>query len=240
MIPQELEKIEDSTYAVTVKHISANQIKGIKIPLPPLEVQERIVEEIENYQNIIDGAKKVVESYKPSFKIDKDWEIKSFEEVCTLEYGKGLPKETRVSGKYPVMGSNGRSGYHNNFLIKGPAIIVGRKGSAGEVVWEEENCFPIDTTYYVKLVDNNKTILKFIYFVLKSLNLISIKNGAGIPGLNREDVYNKFKMPLPPLEIQKKIVSQIEEEQNLVDSNKRLIELFEKKIADKIAEVWGE
>ncbi len=220
--------------------LKLSDIEKIKIPLPPLEVQEQIVSELESYQNIIDGAKQVVESYKPSFKIEKEWELKKFEEVCTLEYGKGLPKENRAGGKYPVMGSNGRSGYHDEFLIKGPAIIVGRKGSAGEVVWEEENCFPIDTTYYVKLTNENKTDLKFVYYILKSLVLSSIKNGAGIPGLNRQDVYSKFKIPFPPIETQKQIVGQIEEEQKLVDSNKKLIELFEKKIKDKIAEVWGD
>jgi type I restriction enzyme M protein len=76
--------------------------------------------------------------------------LKQFEEVCTLEYGSSLPKEKRVEGQYPVVGSNGITGYHNNYLVEGPTIVVGRKGSAGEVTLIEQNCFPIDTTYYVK------------------------------------------------------------------------------------------
>ena len=56
-----------------------------------------------------------------------------FEDVCTLEYGSALPKEKRVDGPYPVVGSNGVTGYHNEYLVKGTAIVVGRKGSAGEV-----------------------------------------------------------------------------------------------------------
>ena len=220
--------------------IRKSDVLKIKIPLPPLEIQEQIVAELDNYQKIIDGAKQVVENYKPTFRIDSEWEKVNFKKVCTLEYGKALPKRDRKQGKYPVMGSNGISGYHNEYLIKGPAIIVGRKGSAGEVVWEERNCFPIDTTYYIRLNKPQNTSLKFIYFVLKSFKLQNIKNGAGIPGLNRNDVYLKYKIPLPSLEIQQQIVNRIENEQKAINSNKELITIFENKIKDKIAEVWGE
>jgi len=128
------------------------------------------------------------------------------------------------------MGSNGISGYHNDYLIKGPAIIVGRKGSAGEVVWEDINCFPIDTTYYIRLNNKKKTNLKYIYYILKEMKLQSIKNGAGIPGLNRNDVYSKYKIPLPSIEIQKEIVNRIENEQKAINANKELITIFENKI----------
>jgi len=151
--------------------------------------------------------------------------------VCTLEYGKSLPKRDRRQGKYPVMGSNGISGYHNEYLINGPAIIVGRKGSAGEVV---------DTTYYIRLNEPQNSSLKFIYYILKSFKLQNIKNGAGIPGLNRNDVYSKYRIPLPSIEIQQEIVAQIESEQKIIDANKELITIFENKIKDRIANVWGE
>ena len=219
--------------------IRKSDVLKIKIPLPPLEIQEQIVADLNSYQKIIDGAKQVVENYKPTFKIDPEWEMIDFKKVCSLEYGKALPKRDRIQGKYPVMGSNGISGYHNDYLIKGPAIIVGRKGSAGEVVWEERNCFPIDTTYYIRLTNQKKTNLKYIYFILKEMKLKSIKNGAGIPGLNRNDVYSKYKIPLPSIEIQEQIVNRIENEQKAINSNKELITIFENKIEDKIAEVWG-
>ncbi len=220
--------------------ITRQSLIPFKIPLPPLEIQEQIVAELESYQKIIDGARQVVENYKSTFKIDPNWELVELNKVCTLEYGKGLPKRDRKPGKYPVMGSHGISGYHNDYLIKGPAIIVGRKGSAGEVVWQDKDCFPIDTTYYVKLNYPKKADLKYVYFILKKLNLPSIKNGAGIPGLNRNDVYSKYKIPLPSIEIQKKIVEKIENEQKIIDANKELIRIYEQKIKDKIAEVWGE
>lgn len=220
-----------------LKHLSKEFLKQIKIPLPLLEVQKQIVEELEVYQKVIDGAKQVIENWKPNIKIESDWEMVELGELLTLEYGKSLPKRDRVDGGYPVMGSNGVSGYHNKFLIKGPSIIVGRKGSAGEVVWVNKNSYPIDTTYFVKLKKNND--LKFIFFILQELELQKLRGGAGIPGLNRKDVYIQ-KIPLPPLEAQKQIVAEIEAEQKIVDQNKKLIEIFEEKTKRKIGEIWGE
>lgn len=226
--------------AVNQASIKVSDIKQIQIPLPPLEIQKQIVAELDSYQKIIDGARQVIENWKPKIKIDPDWPKVKFQDVCTLEYGASLPKKIRKKGPYPVMGSNGISGFHNEYLIKGPAIIVGRKGSAGEVTWVEENCFPIDTTYYVKLTNPEKTNLKFVYYVLQSLDLTKLKGGAGIPGLNRNDVYEKYRFPLPDIKTQQQIVSEIEKEQKIIDQLKELIKIYEQKIKDKIAEVWGE
>ena len=130
-----------------------------------------------------------------------------FDSVATLEYGEGLPEEKRIKGEYPVVGSNGIVGYHNTFLINAPAIIVGRKGSAGKVTVIEKNCFPIDTTFYVKW-DESRIHYKFLSLVLSRLNLEKLGGGVGAPGLNRSVVHG-LKIPVPPLEVQEKIVREI-------------------------------
>ncbi|MCG2775738.1 MAG: N-6 DNA methylase, partial [Desulfobacterales bacterium] len=188
----------------------------ISLPIPPLEVQEKIVAELDGYQKIIDGAKQIVQNYKPTIKIDPDWPMVEFSNMCTLEYGASLPKEKRKPGPFPVVGSNGITGWHDSYLIKGPAIIVGRKGSAGEVVWFDENCFPIDTTYYIAIKDKIRIDFKFLYYILKQMNLTLLKGGGAVPGLNRNDVYQTKQIPLPPLETQEKIVEEIESERELV------------------------
>ena len=154
-----------------------------------------------------------------------------FETVCTLEYGSALRKKDRVSGPYPVMGSNGISGYHNEYTVKGPAIIVGRKGSAGEVTFVESDCCPIDTTFYVKVVDSETVETRFLFHVLKSLGLPSMKEGAGIPGINRNDVYVKHQLPLPPLEVQREIVSEIEGYQKVIDGARAVVDNWRPRIA---------
>ena len=154
------------------------------------------------------------------------YDMLPFKEVCTLEYGASLPKSERIDGPYPVMGSNGISGYHNEFLVRGPAIVVGRKGSAGEVTYVSADCFPIDTTYYVSIVDNERTDISYLYRVLKSLELPRLRGGAGIPGLNRNDVYQKFQLPIPPMSIQREIVAEIEGYQKVIDGARAVVENY--------------
>ncbi len=91
--------------------------------------------------------------------------------LLTLEYGKGLTASQRVSGKYPVLGSNGRIGTHNAYRVKGPVIILGRTGSAGVVTWEDEDCYPIDTTYHVQL-QSDKVTLCYVYYVFQQMDFL--------------------------------------------------------------------
>lgn len=230
----EMAKLMKGAANVSMK---VSDLEYFQIPLFSIDEQKRIVEEFKNYYSIISGAKKIIENWKPKINIDPEWKMIDFENVCTLEYGKSLPKKGRKNGEYPVMGSNGRCGFHSEFLIKGPSIIVGRKGSAGEIVWEDGDCYPIDTTYYVKL-NNENYDLKFLFFILKQLNLQNLKGGAGIPGLNRNDVYREVKFPAVSLEVQKRIVGKIESENIFVDGNKKLIEIYEQKMEDKLKEIW--
>ena len=166
------------------------------------------------------------ERYRPQHRQLSSFELVPFESVCTLEYGASLPKNKRVKGPYPVMGSNGVSGYHNEYLIEGPSVIVGRKGSAGEVTYVESDCFPIDTTYYVKLSQPSETNLTFVYFLLRSLDLPSLREGAGVPGLNRKDVYARYRLPLTPLEVQDQIVAEIEGYQRVIDGARAVVENY--------------
>ena len=224
---------------LTVPKLNQGKLKSIQIPLPPLEVQQEIVAEIEGYQRVIDGARAVVENYRPHIAIEQEWPIVALGEVISLEYGKSLKAENRIEGPYPVYGSNGIVGYHNQYLIEGPTIIVGRKGSAGAVNFSELPCYPIDTTFFVHIKDRQRLDIRFCYYQLLALELDKVNVQSGVPGLNRNDAYRKM-MALPALSIQQKIVAEIEAEQALVDGNRELIERFEEKIRDAVGRVWGE
>ncbi len=154
------------------------------------------------------------------------WVEVSLGEIITLEYGKSLIATDRENGQYKVWGSNGVVGTHNDFLIEGPVIIVGRKGSVGTVHYSYEGCWPIDTTYYINSI--NSLSSRFLYYLLKYLNLADLDKSTTIPGLNRESAYSQ-RMLLPPLDEQYRIVEKIEElfseidhvETNLYDVKKR-------------------
>jgi type I restriction enzyme S subunit len=84
-------------------------------------------------------------------KLRKDkWRTAPLGEICKLEYGNNLTDKMRTGGSVPVYGSAGIVGWHNKPLTNSPTLIVGRKGSVGNVFYSEIPCFPIDTTYYVE------------------------------------------------------------------------------------------
>lgn len=164
------------------------------------------------------------------------WQYSKLGNVCSFEYGKPLPDAQRIPGVYPVMGSNGRVGFHSEFLVAGPVIIVGRKGSAGEVIWEEENCYPIDTTFFVRPLREIR--LPFLYQTLKSANLSHLRGGAGVPGLNRNDAY-QLEILVPPLSVQDEIVAELSIVDNEIDYSKSGVAAANRDIAALVNQVTG-
>ena len=141
--------------------------------------------------------------------LPENWISCRLGDLLAFEYGKSLTKSARSgNGEYPVFGSSGVVGLHDAYLVEGPVIIVGRKGAAGSVCYSEANCWPIDTTYYIR--SGQFLNSKFVYYLLHSLNLAKLETSTAIPGLNREKAYDETVF-LPPLAEQHRIVAKIEE-----------------------------
>lgn len=113
------------------------------------------------------------------------WEEKRVGDILELAYGKALKASDRLDGPFPVYGSGGITGYHNQPLVDGPSIIVGRKGTVGSLYWEDAPFFPIDTVFYVK----PKAPLTFCFYLLQTLGLDGMNTDAAVPGLNRNNAY---------------------------------------------------
>jgi restriction endonuclease S subunit len=126
-------------------------------------------------------------------------------DVITLEYGRSLPAALRRAGNVPVYGSNGITGWHDEALIEGPVIVVGRKGSIGEVQYEPGPAFPIDTTYYAQPRPGVSVDFRYLFYMLRVAGLTELNSGTGVPGLNREHAY-RVRTRLPPLDEQRRIV----------------------------------
>jgi len=165
----------------------------------------------------------------------KDWSMVELGEICEFEYGRPLKEEERIKGPFPVYGSNGIVGWHNEFLVEAPFLVVGRKGSAGSVHYSEQNGFPIDTTFFIKLENENHVLLKFLYYCLQKLDLKNLNTQSGVPGLNRNDAY-RLKIPLPPLSVQQEIVAEIDGYQKIIDGARQIVANYKPKI--KVDESW--
>lgn len=133
------------------------------------------------------------------------WPLVELGEICEFKYGKSLPAKSRKAGLISVYGSNGKVGSHDKPITVGSSIIIGRKGSFGEVHFSNESCWPIDTSYYIDQTCT-KQYLGWLRHTLPLLGLTGLNRAAAVPGLNREDAYRQ-KLLLPPLDEQRRIAA---------------------------------
>jgi type I restriction enzyme S subunit len=137
--------------------------------------------------------------------ISANWKNATLGDICTLKYGKALPQSTRSGGNFSVYGSNGVVGYHDAAITSGRTIVIGRKGSYGEVNFSAEPCWPIDTAYFVDETSTEQDI-KWLAYRLADLGLNQLNKAAAVPGLNREDAYRQ-PLLVPPLPEQRRIAA---------------------------------
>jgi type I restriction enzyme, S subunit len=132
--------------------------------------------------------------------VPKGWGFSKLKDYLTLSYGKSLRKKDREEGKVPVYGSGGLTGTHDESLIEGPGIIVGRKGTVGSIYWEDRDFWPIDTVFYVE--PKKEVDLSFYYYLLNTLGLDDMNTDAAVPGINRNNAY-RLQIPDFPEKLMK-------------------------------------
>ena len=247
----------------TFKEISKSLFCQLQIPLPPLNVQQEIIAEIEGYQKVIDGARAVVENYRPHIHVDPDWPMVELGEVCEkLQYGLSV----RLNAE--------RTGYKTfrmNELVEGKCVDYGDmkcaeisdevfekyRLSCGDILFNRTNSFEhvgrtgvfdlegmyCFASYLIRLSVSRESANPF--FINAFMNTEDFQTGIkryanraiGQANINAKSL-GAYCIPLPPLEVQKNIVAEIEAEQSLVTANRELIERFEKKVQVTIDRVW--
>lgn len=133
------------------------------------------------------------------------WPEVALSDICEFRYGKALASGDRDGGDYAVYGSNGVVGWNSRAITSGPTVVIGRKGSLGEVVYSANACWPIDTAYYVDGT-SSEVDLKWLTYRLGGLGLKNLNKSAAVPGLNRDDAYRQ-RLLLPPIDEQRRIAT---------------------------------
>ncbi|PIX42340.1 MAG: N-6 DNA methylase [Armatimonadetes bacterium CG_4_8_14_3_um_filter_58_9] len=242
-----------------LQRVPRDFVENFQIPLPPLPVQQEIVAEIEGYQKVIDGARAVLDNYRPHIPIHPDWPMVELEDTCYIQRGKFTHRprnEPRFyGGKYPfiqtgdiVRANGGKITYTQTLnddglsiskLFQPPVVVITIAANIGDTaVLDFPSCFPDSV---VGLTPKPGTDAHFLELAMrtKKQHLNDIAPQAAQKNINIE-ILKTVKVPLPPLATQQAIVAEIEAEQALVAANRDLIERFEKKIQAALARVWGE
>jgi len=226
----------------TFAEISKSSFSKIKIPLPPLEIQEQIASELDGYQAVIQGAKQIVSNWKPKIDIDPTWELIKLGDVCDVKKGSAITKKDVTEGSIPVIaGGQQPAYYHNQANRFKKTITVSASGAyAGFINYFNYPIFASDCST-AQSKDESIVKTEFIFNILKGIQdeIYKLQTGGGQPHVYSKDLI-KIKIPLPPLEIQEQIVAQIEVERALVESAKKLIEIYEQKTKAVISKLWEE
>lgn len=119
--------------------------------------------------------------------IPKGWHKISLGQLATFHRGYDLPHKDMIEGQYPVVGSNGIIGYHNNFKTKGPGVAIGRSGNLGKPFFVDKDYWPHNTSLYISDFHNSDPV--FVYYFLKTLYLGEYNAGSAVPTLNRNHIH---------------------------------------------------
>jgi len=150
--------------------------------------------------------------------MNKNWEMKKLGEVCTLQRGFDLPKNSRTAGNFPLVSSSGIIDTHEIWKVKAPGVVTGRSGSIGNVFYIEDDFWPLNTVLYIK--DFHKNDARFVYYLLTQLDLKKYSSGTGVPTLNRNNVHDEMISVPKSISEQQRIVSILDETFAAIDKAK--------------------
>lgn len=153
-----------------------------------------------------------------------NWNKVKFKKFITLQRGFDLPVSEMKDGEIPVLGSTGIIGYHNKAKVNSPGVVTGRSGTIGLVQYTDKPYWPHNTSLWIKDFKANNP--KFIYYKLQTLKLNRYKGGASVPTLNRNNLDNLL-VQIPDIPTQEKIASILSSYDDLIDTNRRWIQLLE-------------
>ena len=235
-----------------LQRVPRNYIENFQIPLPPLDVQKEIVTEIEGYQRVINGARAVLDHYRPHIPIHPDWPMGTLAEVCTLISGQHIDRDDYNTDRVGVDYLTGPSDFGLKHPIatrwtsnpkvlaaKGDILMTVKGSGLGSVnILGTASAAISRQLMAIRVRDADP---EFVYLLLlpKYDHIQSLGGGAAIPGITREDVLG-LAIPLPPLATQQALVAEIEAEQALVAANRELATRFEQKIQATLARIWDD
>lgn len=193
-------------------------LKKIEVSIPPITAQRRIAGILSAYDDLIEVnqrriaileemARRLFDEWFVRFRypgheaaplvetelgsVPEGWEPTVLGALLKLSYGRALKSDQRKPGPVAVFGSSGRVGEHDEAMVRGPGIIVGRKGNVGAIHWSTSDFYPIDTVFFVETL----LPLRWVHQLLKRQTFLN--SDAAVPGLNREQAL-RMKVLRPP------------------------------------------
>ena len=157
-------------------------------------------------------------------------------EQLTLQRGFDITKNQQKLGLIPVVSSGGISSFHNESMVAGPGVVLGRKGSLGTVFYIKNDFWPHDTTLWVKDFKGNNPRFVYYFFSNMAEELKKMDVGAANPALNRNHVH-LLRTKWPVAKGQNHIVKILSSIDDKIDLNRRINQTLEA-MAQAIFKSW--
>lgn len=231
--------LNDLGTGTTFKELSGGKLREVPLPVPSLPEQNCIVAILDevfagiavavaNTEKNLASAHELFNGYLHSIFTEKrnGWIETCIGDQITLQRGYDITKDQQRAGSVPVVSSGGVKSYHENAMIGGPGVVIGRKGTLGKTFYLDEDFWPHDTTLWVKDFKGNDP--RFVYHFFTGLAVIHLDSGAANPALNRNQVH-PIRTVWPPKSQQKGIADKLDVLQREL---KRLESLYCRKLSD--------
>jgi type I restriction enzyme, S subunit len=219
-------QMQSVSRGTTQDNLSLDKLLSFDFRVPPLPTQRRIAGILSAYDELIENSQrriKILEAMalglfrewfvhfrfpghdnhpliaSPLGDIPQGWEAGRLDDVLVLQRGFDLPKASRVEGTVPIYAATGITGFHNIAKVTAPGVVTGRSGTIGEVVYVQEDFWPLNTSLWVKEFPRAEPL--YAYFVLSDVDLAQFNSGAAVPTLNRNDIHGLVSL-IPPRSLQ--------------------------------------
>ena len=228
LTPEAQSQMKLSAAGAAQPKLGIYKVNEIKVRVPPLPVQRRIAGILSAYDELMENSQRRIRLLEamaralyrewfvhfrfpdhekhprvasPLGDIPKGWEVGRLDDVLVLQRGFDLPKADRVEGTVPIYAATGVTGFHNEAKVKAPGVVTGRSGTIGDVIYVQEDFWPLNTALWVKEFPKAEPL--YAYYILSALDLKQFNSGAAVPTLNRNDIHG-FVTLIPPRPLQKR------------------------------------
>jgi type I restriction enzyme M protein len=252
-----------NSFGVAQKNLSTKWISDFQIPLPSIETQNQIVEELDNYQKIINGCTQVIENYKPSIDIDPNWEVEEIGNVCEINPKKS---EVKLDNNSDVSFIPMEDVKKNNLFtlplkikklsevttsytyFKSDDILLAKVTPCFEngkctIAKDLVNGVGFGSSEFIVLRCNAKVKKEWVYsfIITNKFKQLGVENFTGTSGLRRvpKDFVAKFKIPLPSIDIQEEHIKKIYSDIDFIDKNLKMIKDMQEKINNRTNSIWS-
>lgn len=192
-----------------------DKIKSYKIPLPPIDIQKKIVAEFDSIAAQTAQAEENIQNLDAAIKnkfaalfVGKNFPIKEWSEVLTIQTGRDYKSVQNSEGKYPVYGSGGLMDYADEYICPENSVVIGRKGTINKPLFLREKFWNIDTAFGL-IADEKLLSPTYLFYFCLAFDFEKLNKQLTLPSLTKKDL-QRIQIPLPPLEMQEKFALYVE------------------------------